>query len=259
MTNTWAKYRSGTDLVADTALSLLYPRRCPVCDEIINPIETGKDGISFGRLIHDECNLKIRYIRGARCMKCGKGLPQNRQDSEYCSDCRRTKHLFTQGFSVFEYRSVAGSVYRFKYMGRKEYAAFYAAQAKRVLFPTIKKLGIEAIIPVPMYREKENKRGHNQAQVLAKSISREFGIPCYTDVIERSRSTTPMKELDVRGRRQNLKKAFNIIRNDVKFKCILIIDDIYTTGSTIDEITNVFQVAGVRRVYFLTLAIGQTT
>ena len=68
-----------------------------------------------------------------------------------------------------------------------------------------------------------------------------------------------MKELDARGRRNNLKKAFNITRNDVKFKCILIIDDIYTTGSTIDEIAHEFLMAGVEKVYFLTLSIGQTT
>jgi len=81
----------------------------------------------------------------------------------------------------------------------------------------------------------------------------------YDDVIVRTRATRPMKELDLRGRRNNLKKAFNIIRNDVKFKCILIIDDIYTTGSTIDEIAHEFQMAGVKEIYFLTLAIGQTT
>jgi len=68
-----------------------------------------------------------------------------------------------------------------------------------------------------------------------------------------------MKELDARGRRNNLKKAFIIAKNDVKFKCVLIIDDIYTTGSTIDEIAHEFQMAGVDRIYFLTLAIGQTT
>ena len=110
-----------------------------------------------------------------------------------------------------------------------------------------------------MYEDKEIKRGYNQADVLAKALSHELGIPCYSDVIKRVRDTQPMKELDVRGRRNNLKKAFNIAQNDVKFKCTLIIDDIYTTGSTIDEIAHEFRIAGVRKVYCLTLAIGQTT
>ena len=97
------------------------------------------------------------------------------------------------------------------------------------------------------------------AEVFAKKLSKELEIPMYPDVIVRNRSTLPMKQLDVRGRRNNLKKAFNIARNDVKFKCILIIDDIYTTGSTIDEIAHEFRMAGVQKIYCLTLAIGQTT
>ena len=78
-------------------------------------------------------------------------------------------------------------------------------------------------------------------------------------MIVRVRETAPMKGLDARTRRNNLKKAFNIVRNDVKFRCILIIDDIYTTGSTVDEIAHEFRMTGTDRIYVLTLAIGQTT
>ena len=110
-----------------------------------------------------------------------------------------------------------------------------------------------------MYRRKAAERGYNQAEVYARKVSEILDIPMCADLIQRSRNTLPMKNLDVRGRRNNLKKAFNIQRNDVKFKCILIIDDIYTTGSTIDEIARLLRLAGAEKVYFLTLAIGQTT
>ena len=95
--------------------------------------------------------------------------------------------------------------------------------------------------------------------MYAKRLSELTGIPLYKDLVIRTRDTRPMKQLDVRGRRNNLKKAFNIARNDVKLRCVLIIDDIYTTGSTIDEIAHEFQMAGVKEIYSLTLAIGQTT
>ena len=68
-----------------------------------------------------------------------------------------------------------------------------------------------------------------------------------------------MKELDIMERRKNLKKAFIMSGNDVELNCVIILDDIYTTGSTIDEMARMFRRAGVRRVYALTLAIGQTT
>jgi ComF family protein len=242
----------------ETILDLIYPRRCPVCDEIIAPISFDKKGkIVTGQLIHPACHRKIKYVKGPTCLKCGKPLKD--EFAEYCEDCARYRHEFTRGFSVFGYRSIAGSIYRFKYNGRQEYAEFYAMEVQRLLGKRLKKLGIEAIVPVPMYHKKQIKRGYNQAEILAKAISKRLEIPYYGNLIKRVTNTRPMKELDVRGRRNNLKKAFIIPENDVKFKCILIIDDIYTTGSTIDEIAHEFGMIGVKDIYFLTLAIGQTT
>ncbi|WP_185752380.1 ComF family protein [Butyrivibrio sp. AE2032] len=130
---------------------------------------------------------------------------------------------------------------------------------KKSLGKRLKRLGIEVIVPVPMYKDKERKRGYNQAEVYAKAVSKALDIPMDNGLIKRVRNTAPMKELDAVRRRNNLKKAFIMPQNDVKFKCVLIIDDIYTTGSTIDEIAHEFQMAGVEKIYFLTLAIGQTT
>ena len=245
--------------IGGKTLDIIYPRRCPVCDGIVGAIEFRDGKIVTGRLIHEECDKKVRRISGNTCAKCGKLLGAGHEDDEYCADCNKVHHLFDRGFSVFDYRSISGSIYRFKYMGRQEYASFYAKEAARLLENKIRRINPDAIIPVPMYGDKEIKRGYNQAQVLALELSKELGIPCFSDVICRVRNTQPMKELDARGRRNNLKKAFIIAKNDVKFKCILIIDDIYTTGSTIDEIAHEFRIAGVRKVYCLTLAIGQTT
>jgi ComF family protein len=242
----------------DRTLDFFYPKRCPVCDEVINAFELRGGRIKRGPLIHRECHKKIKYIRGATCLKCGKPMGRD-SDAEYCDDCKRRRHYFERGFSVFSYRSIAGSIYRFKYMGRQEYARFYGAATRRALGKRLSGLGIDAIVPVPMYRDKERKRGYNQARIYAREVSRQLGIPMYPEVIRRVKNTVPMKELDATGRRNNLKKAFNIEENDVKFKCVLVIDDIYTTGSTIDEIAHEFLMAGVKRVYFLTLAIGQTT
>ena len=245
--------------LGDGVLGSIYPRHCPICDKLLPVVEIKNGKLRSGRLIHEACAQKIRYVRGATCMKCGKLLASSESEQEYCGDCRRIRHVFDRGFSVFDYRSISGSIYKFKYMGRQEYASFYGKAVQRHLGKELLSLGIDAIIPVPMYRAKEIKRGYNQADVFANMVGRECGIPVYKNVIKRNKNTLPMKKLDARGRRNNLKKAFNIAQNDVKFKCILIIDDIYTTGSTIDEIAHEFRIAGVSRIYFLTLAIGQTT
>ncbi len=242
----------------ERTLDFFYPRRCPVCDSPVNTIELSGGRLRKGALIHPECHKKIKYVRWATCLKCGKPMERG-DDREYCDDCTKRRHYYKRGFSVFIYRTVSGSIYRFKYLGRQEYAAFYGEATRKLLGEKLKKLGIDAIVPVPMYRDKQRKRGYNQAERYARAVSRELEIPMYPNLIERVKDTVPMKELDVSRRRNNLKKAFNIAQNDVKFKCVLIIDDIYTTGSTIDEIARVFRMAGVRDVYFLTLSIGQTT
>ena len=239
------------------ALDFLYPGRCPVCDGVVPLFELRDGRIKRAGRIHRKCRGKIEYVTGATCAKCGK--PLSDPCEEYCMDCRRTRHYFDRGFSVFSYRSVSGSIYRFKYMGRQEYAMFYGKETARILGRKLKRLGIEAVVPVPMYPAKERKRGYNQASVYAKAVSAHLGIPVLDGVVRRVRNTAPMKELDARGRRNNLKKAFIIAKNDVKFKCVLIIDDIYTTGSTIDEIAHEFRMVGVEKIYCLTLAIGQTT
>ncbi len=240
------------------ALDFIYPRRCPVCDKAVGMFELRNGKIKRSGLAHRDCLKKIEYVKGAVCCKCGKPLGAYSTE-EYCEDCVRVRHYYDRGFSVFVYRTISSSLYRFKYLGRREYADFYALAARKRLGKKLRSLGIQALVPVPMYSGKERKRGYNQAEVYARALSRELKIPLADSVIKRSRNTVPMKELDAVRRRNNLKKAFIIPKNDVKFKCILIIDDIYTTGSTIDEIAHEFRMAGVEKIYFLTLAIGQTT
>ena len=227
-------------------ISILYPRRCPVCDDIVSR----KEG-----LIHAECREVIKPAGNIVCMKCGKPISDSAK--EFCSDCEKNRHYFDRGFGVFRYRSVSGSVYRFKYSGRREYADFYAEAAMKYLGREMRGMHADAIIPVPMYAKKQRKRGYNQAEVLANALGKRLGVPVRNDVVTRVRDTVPMKMLDSSERRTNLKKAFNISRNDVKFKCIILIDDIYTTGSTMDELAREFRRRGVDRIFFVTLAIGQ--
>lgn len=187
-------------------------------------------------------------------MKCGKKLED--AQAEYCGDCMRRRHLFDRGRALCSYRSISDSIYRFKYKGRREYAAYYAACMDRELGEWILHCRPDALIPVPIHASKRRVRGYNQAETLAKELGSRMGIPVETNLVRRVRKTMPMKELSVDERQNNLKRAFKICRNDVKLNTIIIIDDIYTTGSTIDAMSYELRKAGVKRIYFVTLAIG---
>ena len=188
-------------------------------------------------------------------MKCGKELES--EETEYCGDCMRHRHLFDRGRAVFVYKSVSDSIYRFKYQGRREYAAYYAECMAGRLGQWIVQCRPDALIPVPVHASKRYIRGYNQAEVLAKELGSILHIPVVSDCIKRVRKTSPMKDLSVSERQNNLKRAFKICRNDVKLSTIIIIDDIYTTGSTIDAMSYEFRRIGVKHIYFVALAIGR--
>lgn len=230
-------------------LDLLYPARCPVCDGVLLP----------GEEVCGECLPKLRYVTDPRCCKCGK--PLRSEEDEYCPDCdcggAGRKHFYDSGLALYEYESIKDSLYRFKYQGRCEYAGFYGKEMAKRLEGRIASWHPDALLPVPMYQRKERMRGYNQARLLAEGVGAALHIPVRPELMVRRRQTVPLKELDPARRQINLKKAFIIGRFDVKLKCIIIVDDIYTTGSTMDEMAKVLRAAGVSRIHFLTLAIGR--
>lgn len=233
-------------------VDILYPRRCLVCDEILEAAEED---------IHPRCEKYVMRIQGPTCMHCGR--PVVMETAEYCFDCTRKKKYgfectFDQGKSLLLYQgAVKKTMYRFKYSNKREYAVSFAAIAVEQVGEWIEQCQIEAIIPVPMFRKKQSRRGYNQAEVFAKCLSGQGGIPVEKGLVIRVKDTTPMKELNDIERKNNLKNAFQMKKNIVKYRRVLLVDDIYTTGSTADEVSRVLKEAGVEKVFFLSICMGQ--
>lgn len=224
---------------------LLFPRRCPVCDDIVRP---------WGALCCPVCKKKLRYLGANYCMKCGKGLSV--QEVEYCSDCKKYPHAFLRGRSLYQYESVAGAIFRFKYHGRQEYADFWAEELYRYLGRDILAMQADALVPVPLHKSRLLERGYNQAELLAQALSKRIEVPCRTNLVFRCKKTLPQKQLNYAERQNNLKNSFKLSANDVKLNTVLIIDDIYTTGSTVDALAKVFLEHGTEKVCVVTLAAG---
>lgn len=226
-------------------LDLFFPRRCPICDRVL-PI---------GALICTECAKELHRIVPPYCIKCGKPIAD--AGKEYCSDCRSNVHFYREGRALYEYRTVRTSIYRFKYKKRYEYADFYGRALAEELGAVIRRWQPDVLIPVPLHKTKKQSRGYNQAEALARVLGKILDIPVNTTLIKRVKKTTPQKQLNRQLRQNNLKKAFKIDRNDVKLKTIIIIDDIYTTGSTVDAMALALREAGIQNIYFIALAIGR--
>lgn len=233
-------------------LDILYPVRCPVCGEIVVPRE---------RLVCSRCEGKLQVITEPRCKKCSKPIGQEEQ--EYCSDCERKEYHFIKGYSVWVYDAVMKkSIAGFKYQNKKEYARYYIRELVRFYGKTIAKLSPDVLVPVPLHKNKLKERGYNQADVLAKGIGRQLHIPVLSELIIRTKMTMPQKQLSDKERLKNLKQAFRINRKAAeqfpkKLQTVLLVDDIYTTGSTIEACTNVLMEYGIIKIYFITLCIGK--
>lgn len=229
-------------------IGMLYPRRCPLCHQILT---------ESGELAHRVCRERSPVIREPRCKKCGKGLRAG--EPEYCLDCAERGHLFTRGLAVYAYDDcMRKSVHQMKFYNKREYADFYAQQMCRILEPVLPLWRPQVLLPVPLHPSRRRQRGFNQAELLAAGIGKEFQIPVNGAMVERVKKTRPQRELDRKKRKNNLKNAFKIKEHDVKLDRVLIIDDIYTTGSTIDAISECLLARGVKEIYFAALCTGRT-
>ena len=249
--------------------SLLFPTRCIVCDDILSPEEAANR-------IHVECESKLYPIRGVVCMQCGRPIKKTfdaeseksayleiYHSYEYCYECQsklksQSKSKITQGKALYLYRgAIKQTMYRFKYSNKREYAFYFVKEAVCQYGDWIKEKQIQAIVPVPMYKPKERKRGYNQAKTFAKALSELTGLPVLEDAVIRVRETQPLKSLNPIERKNNLKNAFQNGKSIVQYTHILVVDDIYTTGSTAEAVAEELIKQGVGHVYFMSICIGE--
>jgi predicted amidophosphoribosyltransferase len=184
---------------------LIYPGDiyCIACGR---PLPAGTEAALCGR-----CASEIHWTTGRLCEKCGKPLAKDNRKT-LCHDCARDEHRFGKGYACALYDGPAAGVIRdMKYRDRPSYAdtvaAFMAARIEAA-GSLDDKDGIlpswDFIIPVPMFKGKREKRGYNQAELIAQGLAKRLGTPALTDAIARSRDTGVMSSLSLGERKQNL-------------------------------------------------------
>lgn len=226
---------------------LLYPRRCPVCDQIVAAPDI---------LIHPACLKKLSIIKQPSCKRCGKEVFSDA--AEYCFDCIRRQRSFDAGAALLNYNQAARrSMMAVKYNNRREYLDFYA-EAMGIRFQSrVAVWNPQVLIPIPVHRSRKRQRGFNQAEELAQRLSRRFELPLETGLLLRNKKTLPQRELNPKERMENLRTAFEVMTTECTMpEAILLIDDIFTTGSTMEACTRVLKKAGVKHVFYLTICMG---
>lgn len=227
-----------------TALDLVYPPCCVLCRARIS------DDLS---VICDDCGSGLLSIDAPYCERCGQPLDA---PVAPCPACPGRTFYFDGAFSGFQFnRPLQDLIHQLKYRNRPGIGRFLGSLlAKRVE----REAGIPhitAVVPVPLHPLRNRERGYNQSAYIAQGISDETGIPVLENVLARSRNTPTQTSLSPEARMANVEGVFEVSRAEaVRGATVSLVDDIFTTGATINSCARTLLQAGAERVFALTLA-----
>jgi len=218
-------------------LDLLFPPRCVGCRTV-------------GEWLCPRCRAQIEFIHPPICPRCGRPVLHR---PHLCAVCRRAPPPL-DGIRAVAYLEgvLREAIHRFKYENLQALALplgrFLAEYLARHPLPA------EVVVPVPLHPNREAERGYNQSALLARQLVQQVHLPMVEDSLQRVRETLPQVGLNVQERRENVRHAFLCVDERLRGKQVLLIDDVCTTGATLEACSTALRDRGVRSVWGLVLA-----
>ncbi len=223
--------------VGQAVLDVLFPARCVGCG-------------AFGSFLCQSCQAELPSARPPRCPTCW----QPQRQGALCGRCREESPAFQGARSPYLYQGAAReAVHALKY----NYLSALAKPMAQLMAPCVEEEVIEAevVMAVPLYGRRQRLRGYNQSALLARELSRLCGLPLAKRGLARRRNTPPQaRSAQAEERRRNVADAFIADRRRVEGRRILLIDDVMTTGATLDACARALRQAGAASVWALTFA-----
>jgi competence protein ComFC len=232
-------------------INLLYPPLCQVC---------GKRAGEWNEALCEDCLKKIRRRTPPFCVKCGKQLPDTPHVQELCRDCEKNDYYFDSVFSIFHYEDVLiDLIHNLKYKKLTSTLRPFAELTADFLKKMPYSEKIDVVTSVPMHPFRLLKREINCPHIIAGKISKILGIRYRGNILKKVKNIPPQSKLKRNERIKNIKGAFRAVESrvkDIRHKNVLLVDDLFTTGSTVNECSRILKEAGAGRVKVITLARG---
>lgn len=234
-----------TKLLLNNIVNYILPLRCLSCSERIDSQDS----------FCPACWKKLDFIARPYCVICGFKLNLSILDEMHCARCLKHKPNFDTARSLLKFNEHAKKiVHAFKYYDKTIYAKTFAKLLYTRCYSEIKE--VDFIVPVPMNRFKRLFRMYNPALILAQEISKISKKPTIPDVLIKSRWTKSQTFLSQTEREKNLANSIVINKKyEIQESRILLVDDVRTTGSTINKCARILKNAGVKNVYVVTVAM----
>lgn len=232
----------------DSLLELVYPEKntCFICDMY--------DKTIMDKYLCRDCEKSIKKLEPPLCSKCSKPLDYS-ESSDICKECFSQERHFETSKSLYVYDGlIKKAIYSYKYYNKPYFNKLFGNMLLDYM-KSINYTSFDFVTSVPLHPSKMRKRGYNQSELLARHISNNLRIT-YLDALKRTKKTLKQSEQSKEERRKNLKGAFTAKRCAEKTinSQVLLVDDIYTTGSTVEECSKVLLDFGVSKVYVITIA-----
>lgn len=195
-------------------------------------------------------------------MCCGRELSDER--TEYCSSCKEQHRFLIRNYAVWQYdKHMKSSIAGFKYKGRTEYVAFYVYHMANSFGKQLLRHGVTALVPVPVSGKRRRFRGFNQAELLAEGLAKELGLQVL-HLVKRVHNTVPQSKLSRKERKKNLLQSMEWNEAETRMlsevpQCVAIVDDIYTTGATMEACAKVLAEHGISGIYGACICLGSTS
>lgn len=231
----------------DSLLDLLFPPLCHLCRCHLP---------SAGELhLCPACFERLSLIRSPHCTICG--IPFEGAGIDHrCGACCSAPPHFDSARAPYRYDGgIKELLHNFKYTPRPLLRKPLALLITNALTEHVRALAVDVIVPVPLHSKRLRQRGFNQAVLLGERLAAAWQIPMQRELLRRIRWTEPQVNLSAEERRVNVKGAFELHdRGDVAGRMVLLVDDVFTTGSTANECSRVLKAAGAREVHSVTVA-----
>lgn len=235
----------------DALASIFFPAPCWICDETL----TNASLIP----VCDLCLAEIQRMEGVHCEGCGRPFASqvvSQAIHPICYVCRRGAYSFDRARSFGLYNdALSGAILLLKYESMHRLGGWFAQKLELVVREEFKGLEFDAIVPVPLHPSRQRERGYNQAELIARPLAKRLGLKMATYLLVRTRPRPPKSLLTLRERWESVRGAYET-RSGAKVDKlrILLVDDVFTTGATLDACAKALRKAGAKSVHGVTVA-----
>jgi ComF family protein len=242
----------------NTLIDLIYPPRCPICQAFLQDKVAlhGAQDLPFCQA----CFKDFTEIKPPICSLCGRPFSDGTEQDRVCEDCLRKRPSYDIARAPYLYAgALMTAIHELKYAQRSHLAHSLGSLLASFAQTWIGELKGFLVMPVPLHPRRLRARGFNQSLLLARCVASKTGAELDFLSLRRTRFTKPQTELSSEERKKNVRKAFEVVKPEaVKRRTILLVDDVATTGSTLNECAKALKRAGVDGVLCLVLARTST-